>query len=168
MIVAMGESIFVYGVAQGREEQSFLHYVKNTILSGKPKGKAYYVWNADRVIARDMRKKGMSLLSNRVIMRDETVLKYISHGKTKKGAALSFREYWKIPKLVKSPTHVYEDKKQKQLVYVVTERYSSGKVLKAVIHPNYTKKGRTYTVLKSIGIVDKQNMTKNDQYRKIK
>lgn len=164
----MGEPILIYGMARRRADQSFQNFVRNTLSDAKPRGKAYYVGKADRVIARDMKKKGLSLLSDNVIIEDNTVLKYISHAKSTKGATLSFKEYWKVPKLVKSPTHIYEDKNQKELVYVITTRYSSGKVLKVVVHPNYTKKGEVYTVIKSIGIVNKTNMANNKQYRKIK
>ena len=160
----MGEPVYIYGMTLGRADPSFQYFVKNTLSDGKPRGNAYYVGKADRVIARDMRKKGLVLLSDKVIIKDNTVLKYISHAKNGKGAALSFREYWKLPKLVKSPTHIYIDTHQKNLVYVITTRYSSGKVLKAVIHPNYSKKGEGFTVLKSIGIVNKTNMVNNIQY----
>ena len=76
-------------------------------------------------------------------------------------------KYWLVEKTLRNPTHIYEDTEQKYLVYLNTRTYAKRKVIKVVIHPNFKNNGRTYNLLKSIGVVEATKM-KSPQYRQIK
>jgi hypothetical protein len=177
----MGESVYIFGRgATERGNRAFQNFANQVLSDGKERGRMFDFGNLNRVVEREHRKKGISLQSKQILLRDSTVLKYISHGKEGK---LPTNEYYKLDKLIRKPTHIYVDegnggnreqkkKNGKGFLFVYTTRYSSGKVLKAVIQTNYGKRGMKNT-LKSIGIVDKKKMDAEDengkrQYRKIK
>lgn len=142
-------------------------FANNVLNDGKSRGRSYELSKIDRTVKRDMNKKGISLETDIVTIKDNTVLKYVSHPKRAKGAAIDLNKFWMVEKAVTKPNHIYEDTKQNQLVYVYSSRYTKGKTLKVVIQPNYKEKGKVYNILKSIGVVAKEDMN-GAQYRKIK
>ena len=140
---------------------------------GKARGEKYNFGKINRVVEREMRKKDIPLKSTNVVMRDDTILKYEDHPKAAKGAVLPPNKYYLLDKLVRKPTHIYVDTTKGKPMFVYTTRYSSGKVIKAIIEVNYKANKMTYNSLKSVGIVDKDKMNSTlsngkRQYKKIK
>ncbi len=103
-----------------------------------------------------------------VVIKDGTILKYMSHPKAVKGAVVPDERLEEILQIIKSPKHIYEDTGSKELVYICTGEAKEGKVIKVVIHPNYTlKKGIKVNAAKSWGISEESKM-RGPQYRQIK
>ncbi|MDR1864083.1 MAG: hypothetical protein LBR08_00755 [Bacteroidales bacterium] len=121
----------------------------------------------DNTIIKDMKQKGVDLQSDSVFITDRKILKYLNHPKEKKGAVIDPKRYAKIEQLVKNPLNIYEDINSNTLVYVYTSDYDQ-KVLKAIIHPNYTLNGNVINLLKSIGVVERRQLDNINIFRKIK
>ena len=178
----MGESIHMFGrSAADRNSRAFQNFANEVLKDGLPRGRMFDFGNLNRVVLREHKKRGIPLNSEKILLRDNSVLKYISHGKEGK---LPPNEYYKLDKLIKKPTHIYVDRsndgvndtkkrnKKDGFIIVYTTRYSSGKILKSVIETNYNDK-RMKNRLKSVGIVSKDEMSvlnkdKKHQYKKIK
>lgn len=137
------------------------------IADGFSRGRKLSVGTISDSIVSDLKNKGITLQSQDVIITDSVIIKYNKHVKAKKGATIDSDKYRLVEKTVKKPSHIYEDTAQKYLVYVNTRLYSKGRLLKVVIHPNYSSKGEVINLIKSIGVVDKDKM-KSPQYTKIK
>lgn len=135
--------------------------------TGRSLGQVKQIGRVDDTVRTDMQAKGLTLETETIVVLDRTVLKYIGHPKASKGATVGVTRYGEIETAINSPTHIYEDVKSKELVYVYTHPYEKGKVIKVVVHPNYKYRGITANVAKSWGVVDEPQM-KNPQYRKIK
>ena len=144
--------------------QQFADMVRD---DAKPRGRIIYAGEIPAEIRRDYESKGLKLESNEVLIDDATILKYINHPKEAKGAVIDKDRYDEVAQVINNPTHIYEDTGQKDIIYVGTRNYSTGKVLKVVIHMNYMRRGRIYNLAKSIGVVDAVDMN-GRQYRQIK
>ena len=116
----------------------------------------------------DLQQKGVTLETTDVIIDDAVIVKYIKHVKNQKGATVDINKYWMVEKTLRTPTAIYEHTIGKYLVYISTRSYSSRKVLKIIVQPNYERKGRLFNYLKSIGVVNEDNMADQSNYRKIK
>lgn len=119
---------------------------------------------------KDLLSKGISLQTDDVVINDKAIHKYINHVKKEKGANVAEERYRDVEETINNPTHIYEQLKGKYLVYVNTNAYDEqGRVLKVVIHPNYTKGGKTYNIAKSFGVVNERDaFSDKSMYRKIK
>lgn len=137
------------------------------LADGKKRGRELIIGKISPEVVADLQQKDVVLESTEVIIDDATIVKYINHAKREKGATVTSNRYWMVEKTLKCPAHIYEDIEQKYLVYISTRTYARGKVLKVIVHPNYKSKGRTFNLLKSIGVVDFTKMD-SPQYRKIK
>lgn len=144
--------------------QQFADMVRD---DAKPRGRIIYAGEIPAEIRSDYESKGLRLESNEVLIDDATIIKYINHPKEAKGAVIDKDRYDEVAQVINYPTSIYEDINQKDIIFVGTRYYSTGKVLKVVIHPNYKRKGRTYNLAKSIGVVDIADMN-GKQYRQIK
>ena len=82
-------------------------------------------------------------------------------------ALLPIDEYELLEKAVVNPFKLYEDATQGDLVYIYSYPYTSGKLVKLVVQPNYQKNGRTYNNAKSWGIIQEGNLNNPKQYRLI-
>ena len=145
--------------------QQFADMVRD---DAKPRGRIIYAGEIPPEIRRDYESKGLRLESNEVLIDDAAILKYISHPKEAKGAVIDKDRYDEVAQVISNPTHIYEDLKQKGIIYTGTRNYSTGKVLKVAIHPNYKRKRRVYNLVKHIGVVNEDNMKDVTQYRQIK
>lgn len=121
----------------------------------------------DDVIIKDLKSKGIDIRNNDLVITDKVILKYLNHAKSIKGAAIDLNRFADVEKLAKNPTNIYEDLQSKTLIYAYTRPYDD-KVLKVIIHPNYTLKGNIFNLLKSIGIIDESKITESKQYLRIK
>ena len=147
---------------------SKLQAFADTVLAdGKKRGRELVVGTISHDVVMDLQQKGITLETTDVIIDDGVIVKYINHVKNQKGATVDINKYWLVEKTLRNPTHIYEDIEQKYLVYLNTRAYSRRKVVKVVIHPNFKKNGRTYNMLKSIGVVEATKMD-SPQYRQIK
>lgn len=178
----MGEltSTIIHGKGTDSNIRSLQNFAAKIIRDGKARGAKFNFGNINRVVEREMKKHGLSLKTKSVMMRDDTILKYENHPKAAKGAVLPANKYYMLDKLTRKPTHVYVDTTATKPIFIYTTRFSSGKVLKAVIETNYKANKMTYNSLKSIGIIDKtkmdrkKNVTRNGKkvkvpvYKKIK
>ena len=124
----------------------------------KPRGRIIFAGVIPDEIKNDYEGRGLTLESNEVLIDDATIIKYIDHPKESKGAVIDVQRYNEVEQVINNPTHIYEDLQQKEIIYI----------LKVTIHPNYKKKGKTYNLAKSIGIVQQSNMESPTKYRKIK
>lgn len=136
--------------------------------TGRSLGQAKQIGRIDDTVKSDMKNKNTPLQTETIVVLDKTVLKYIGHPKTSKGAALDITKYGEIEAAINTPSHIYEDLNSKELVYVYTHPYEAGKVVKVIVHPNYKYKGITTNVAKSWGITNIDKMEDTNQYRKIK
>ena len=109
-----------------------------------PRGRIIYAGEIQAEIQRDYESKGLKLESTEVLIDDATIIKYIDHPKVAKGAVIDKDRYDEVAQVINNPMHIYEDTNQKEIIYVGTRNYSTGKILKVVIHPNFRKKGRIY------------------------
>lgn len=134
----------------------------------KPRGRIIFAGVIPDEIKNDYEGRGLTLESNEVLIDDATIIKYIDHPKESKGAVIDVQRYNEVEQVINNPTHIYEDLQQKEIIYIGTRDYETGNVLKVTIHPNYKKKGKTYNLAKSIGIVQQSNMESPTKYRKIK
>ena len=137
------------------------------LADGKKRGRELVVGSISNDVVMDLQQKGVTLETTDVIIDDAVIVKYIKHVKNKKGATVDSHKYWLVEKTLRNPTHIYEDTEQKYLVYLNTRTYAKRKVIKVVIHPNFKNNGRTYNLLKSIGVVEATKMD-SPQYRQIK
>ena len=137
------------------------------LADGKKRGRELVVGSISNDVVMDLQQKGVTLETTDVIIDDAVIVKYIKHVKNKKGATVDSYKYWLVEKTLRNPTHIYEDTEQKYLVYLNTRTYAKRKVIKVVIHPNFKNNGRTYNLLKSIGVVEATKMD-SPQYRQIK
>lgn len=127
----------------------------------------YVFGNANRAYLRDLVKSGIEVKSDKVVITDKTILKYVKHPKRLKGATVSTNRFVMVEAAVKHPRNIYIDQNRDRIIYVGSVRYSKDKVLKVVIEPNQRIKGSFYNQVKSIGVVDKIDMN-GKQYKKIK
>ena len=125
----------------------------------------YVFGRTNRSLLRDLQKRGMNVKSDKVVIRDKTILKY--KPKKKKGAVVSFNRFVMVESAVKKPKNVYIDTNRNRLVYVSSVKYSKDKVLKVIIEPNQKVGKKYFNEVKSIGVVNKSNM-QDKQYVKIK
>ena len=132
------------------------------------RGKTLNMGPISNEIRADYESKGLFLESTDVVIDDATIGKYIKHPKVTKGAVVDKNRYREVAEVIMSPTRIYEAKDSKYIIYIGARNYDKGRVLKVVIHPNYTKKGKTYNYAKSIGIVHATKMENTDEYRRIK
>lgn len=137
------------------------------LADGKKRGRELVVGTISNDVVMDLQQKGMILETTDVTIDDAVIVKYIKDVKKQKGATVANNRYWLVEKTLRNPTHIYEDTEQKYLVYLNTRAYAKKKVIKVVIHPNFKSNGRTYNLLKSIGVVETTKM-ESPQYRQIK
>ena len=143
-------------------------FADSVISDGLKRGREMVVGSINYDIVSDLRGKGIELETTDVVITDGVIMKYLNHPKASKGATVDPKKYWLVERTLKSPTHIYEHKDGKYLVYVNTRAYAKGRVLKIVVQPNYRHKGQTKNLLKSIGVVNTGNMDNTTDYRKIK
>ena len=138
------------------------------LADGKKRGRELVVGSISNDVVMDLQQKGVTLETTDVIIDDAVIVKYIKHVKNQKGATVDINKYWMVEKTLRTPTAIYEHTIGKYLVYISTRSYSSRKVLKIIVQPNYERKGRLFNYLKSIGVVNEDNMADQSNYRKIK
>ena len=159
----------MYGNARRREYTRTLQEFANRVVNrSKPNGSMYIFGKTSKSILENLRSAGIEIKSETAVITDRTVNKYINHPKAKKGAVVSFRRFRIVESAVKHPKNVYIDTKRSRLVYVASTRYSSKKVLKVVIEPNQKVRGKYYSKVTSIGVVNRTDMNDRKQYKKIK
>ena len=142
-------------------------FATTVLADGKKRGRELVVGSISKEVVIDLYQKGVTLETTDVIIDDAVIVKYIKHVKNQKGAVVDPDKYWIVEKTIRNPTHIYEDTKQKYLVYVNTRAYGRSRMLKVIVHPNFKTKGRTFNYLKSIGVISIEDMI-GKQYRKIK
>ena len=123
--------------------------------------------NIHSSIIKDMKSKGVDLISNELLITDKKILKYLSHPKGAKGGVIDSKRYGEIQKAIENPTNIYEDLTSHNLVYAYSTKYD-GKSLKLIVHPNYTLNGNSLNLVKSIGVVNDWDLSNVNLYRKIK
>ena len=128
---------------------SLQQFADQLFKTGRSLGQVKQIGRIDDTVRSDMQAKGRALETETIVVMDKTVLKYIGHPKTTKGATVSPERYSEIESTINAPTHIYEDLNSKELVYVYTHPYEAGKVIKVVVHPNYKYKGVITNVAKS-------------------
>lgn len=168
-----GDAGLIFGLRLFRGERttstSAVQAFADMVLADpKPRGRIQPIGKIHKAVVKDMRDRGVALKSDRVVINDETIIKYINHPKEKKGAVLDSRDYWRVERTVNRPRHIYVDKQQKELIYAYSSKPADKNVLKVVIHPNYYRNSRYYNLLKSIGIVPKRSLNNKSKYEKIK
>lgn len=165
----MGEGILIYGVvgARRRYTRDLQSFTDKVIKTGKVKGSIYTFGKTSKAYLRDLKKRGVEVKSGTAAITDKTILKYVTHPKRQKGAAVSFNRMVMVERAVKKPKNVYIDTNRNRLVYVSSVRYGKEKVLKVIIEPNQKIGKKYYNQVKSIGVVNSIEMT-HKQYIKIK
>lgn len=138
------------------------------LADGKKRGRELVVGTISNDVVLDLQQKGVTLETTDVIIDDAVIVKYVKHVKIQKGATVDNKKYWLVEKTLRNPTAIYEHTIGKYLVYISTRSYSSRKVLKIIVQPNYQRKSRVFNYLKSIGVVNEDNMADQSNYRKIK
>lgn len=126
--------------------------------TGRSIGMVKQIGRIDDIVRNDMAKRKAPLLTETIIVLDKSVLKYIGHPKATKGATVDPLRYSEIETTINAPEHIYEDLNSKELVYVYTHPYETGKIIKVVVHPNYKYKGVVTNVAKSWGVVENKQM----------
>ena len=152
------------------EESRVQRFADEVFADGKRRGKSIIAGTINSEIKANLKEKGIELHSDDVVIDDKAIHKYINHVKKEKGATVAEERYRDVEETIKNPTHIYEQLRGKYLVYVNTRAYDeNGRVLKVVIHPNYTEGGKTYNVAKSFGVVNERDaFSDRTMYRKIK
>lgn len=146
---------------------SLQQFADEVFADGKKRGKTLIIGTIQSEIKLDYESKGFFLESEEVVIDDGTLLKYKVNTKEKKEAVIDNSRFAEVVEVVNNPAHIYEDTNQRDIVYVGTRDYATGKVLKIVIHPNYKKKGKVFNYAKSIGVVNEREMN-HPQFRIIK
>lgn len=149
-------------------------FAEDVIADGKSRGRRMKIGRVDSFMGKHKyRQRGFDRTAP-LYLTDDTILKYLNHPKGKKGATVPTRLLPHVVRALNNPKHIYQDVSGKNLkkgymIYVGTLRHPEfkGKVIKAVVHANYSQHGEVYHKVKSFGIVDKTNM-RDSQYRKIK
>lgn len=165
----MGEGIYLFGIrARTKGVRTLQSFVNMVLADGLERGRQFQIGFLNRKIVNDLKAHGVGLKSNLVVMTDKTVIKYLQHGKQRKGAVIDFGRFHAAERAIKHPTGIYRDKTRGILVYVYHAKgYAKGKSLKIVVEPNYKLKRGYVNRLKSIGVVDTKTM-RGRQYEKIK
>lgn len=152
---------------------SLQNFTNIVLADGLKRGRTYSFGNISRRIVKDLTQYGISLKSHEVVIEDKTILKYVTHPKNEKGAAVSFTKMDKAERAITHPKHIYQDVKHGKLIYIQARGYRPEQYVKTVIHVN-RKIGKKYVnVVKSMGIVNKYNLRDKDKdgkplYRQIK
>ena len=86
----MGEltSTVIYGKGTDSNIRSLQNFAAKVKKDNKARGEKYNFGKINRVVEREMRKKGIPLKTTNVVMRDDTILKYEDHPKAAKGEVL--------------------------------------------------------------------------------
>lgn len=142
-------------------------FADSVLADGMSRGKELKIGSLNEYALRELENMKVNLESKDVIITDDVIMKYTTHPKQSKGATLPPNQYGRLKNIVNNPKHIYIDTKQKDLVLVFTDKGSKGKVVKAIIQPNFKKGKRVFNKVKSIGVVDARHM-KQSQYKKIK
>jgi len=122
----------------------------------------------DVAVVCDMQSMGKEMQSDQILITDKKMLKYLNHPKASKGAVIDQKRYSEVEKMIKNPKAIYRDITTSEILYVYSSEYSSGTVIKVIIHPNYLLKGNFCNLLKSIGIITANKLNNNKQYIRIK
>lgn len=142
-------------------------FADSVLAYGMSRGKELKIGTLNEYAQRELENQKINLVSKDVLITDDVIMKYTDHPKRAKGATLPANKYGRLKNIVNNPKHIYIDTKQKDLVLVFADKGSNGKVVKAIIQPNFKKGKRVFNKVKSIGVVDARHM-KQSQYKKIK
>lgn len=151
-----------------------LDFAKEVIADGKVRGRRMRIGRLKNLFGvRGMRRQGFDR-SAPLWLTDDTILKYTNHPKASKGATVPVNLLPALARALDNPKHIYLDTSSKNknkgnIIYIGTINHPQyrDKVIKAVIHIDFTRNGETYHKVKSYGIVDRVDM-KGKQYRKMK
>lgn len=149
-------------------------FAEDVITDGKTRGRKIKIGRVNNFMGKNkFRQRGFDRTAP-LYLTDDTVIKYIHHPKGKKGATVPVKLLPAVVRALNNPKHIYQDMSSKNIrsgnmIYVGTLRHPGyrGKVIKAVVHANFTRNGEVFHKVKSFGIVDRTNMG-DQQYRKIK
>lgn len=145
-------------------------FAESVIRDGKPRGRILRIGNMSHFFGVGIARRSGFSRNEPIYIDDKAILKYVHHPKKAKGATVPTQYMNLLKKAIQRPQHIYRDNNPKNrgnLVFIGTIPKSGGKVIKAVIHSGYSRKGMEYHYVKSFGIVDKADM-KSRQYAKIK
>ena len=150
------------------KRRSLQAFADTVLKDGKKRGRYYRIGAISAVVKRAMRKQGVKLLSQDLVITDDVILKYPHHPKASKGATLEQSKYYVLDRIVRHPQHVYQDiTSDKYFVFVFAGKHSNGRVIKAIVQPNKKIRGKTFNWLKSIGVVERRALN-HIQYKKLK
>ena len=165
----MGEGILIYGLGgkKRRYTRDLQGFADRVYKTGQARGSIYRFGKTNKAFLDDLRGRGEEIKSDIAVITDKTLLKYRWHPKKQKGAVIDYKRFVMVEAAVKKPKNVYIDTNRNRLIYVSSVKYAPGKVLKVVIEPNQKIGKRYYNQVKSIGVVNKENM-RTKQYKQIK
>lgn len=165
----MGEGILIYGLGgkKRRYTRDLQGFADRVYKTGMARGSMYRFGRTNKAFLEDLKKRGVEVKSDIAAITDKTLLKYRTHPKREKDAVVDFKRFVMVEAAVKKPKNVYIDTKRNRLVYVSSVKYAKGKVLKVVVEPNQKIGKKYFNQVKSIGVVNKENMN-GKQYIKIK
>lgn len=170
--MANGDAGNIYG--RFSLSRKILDFTSEVIADGKVRGRRIKVGRLKNLFGKkSVHKRGFDR-SAPLWLADDTILKYTDHPKASKGATIPINLLPALARALDNPKHIYLDASSKNknrgnVIYVgaLNHPQYKGKVIKAVVHIDFTRNGETYHKVKSYGIVDKIDM-KGRQYVKMK
>ena len=145
-------------------------FAESVIQDGKPRGRMLKVGNMSHFLGVGIARRSGFARNEPIYIDDKAILKYVHHPKKAKGATVPTQYMNLLKKAIQRPQHIYRDnnlKNKGSLVFVGIIPKSSGKVIKAVIHTGYSRKGMKFHYVKSFGVVAGSHF-KERVYTKIK
>lgn len=167
-----GDSGDIYG--RFTLSRKVVGFAEEVIADGKTRGRKIKIGRVNRFMGKNKyHQRGFDRTAP-LYLTDDTIIKYINHPKGKKGATVPVKLLPAVVRALNNPKHIYQDISSKNLrngnmIYVGALRHPGykGKIVKAVVHANFSRNGEVFHNVKSFGIVDKKNM--NDKiFLKIK
>ena len=143
-------------------------FADKVLSDGFSRGRELRIGTLNEAVQREMQNMKADIDNTDVVITDDVIIKYVNHPKNAKNETLPENQYNKLKNIVNNPKHIYIDTKQNNLVFVFTSKENKGKIIKAIIQPNFKKGSRVYNKVKSIGVVDANQISKQRQYKKIK
>lgn len=158
--------------ARYSDSRKIIGFAEDVIADGMARGRRIKIGRLKHLFGIDrMLKQGFDQ-SSPLWLTDDTIIKYINHPKARKGATVPLNLLPAVARALNNPKHIYLDvsvknRKLGYLIYVGTLNHKGmkGKVIKAVVHTDYSDKGEVFHKVKSFGIVNMHNMNHPDFMR---
>ncbi len=138
-------------------------FAEAVLADGKSRGRMHRIGNMSHFFGfADARRRGFNR-NEPIYITDEIVMKYVNHPKAAKKATVPIELMNLIGRALKNPKNIYRDLTDKTvrsgaIVFVTTIPKEKNKVIKVVVHTDYSRHGKTYHLVKSFGIVKKEDM----------